>query len=133
MIVTTNAMTRITDKPDEQPLRYTMGRRFEAFTDEVFQVVRWILLVGLASYLAQTYDPLIFDVTYWFLAGLLFAYLASRFLLRPEIPFFANPASRAQRRLQTVLNFMVCVVIFALVLWGVSALTEAIADYRRAL
>ncbi|MDT8327757.1 MAG: hypothetical protein RQ750_10290 [Roseovarius sp.] len=121
-------MTRITDKS----WRYAMGRRFEAFTDEVFQVIRWILLVGFASYLAQTHDPLIFDVTYWFLAALLFAYLASRFLLRPEIPFLANPATRGQRLLQTALNFMVCVVIFALVLWGVGTLTHAIAEYRRA-
>lgn len=126
-------MSNILHRLSDPNQRHKMGRRFEAFTDEVFQVIRWILLVGLASYLAQTYDPLIFDVTYWCLAALLFAYLASRFLLRPEIPFFANPTTRAQRRLQTLLNFMVCVVIFALVLWGVSALTEAIADYRRAL
>ncbi|WP_300547755.1 hypothetical protein [Roseovarius sp.] len=126
-------MTRIIDKRTDQPWRYRMGRRFEAFTDEVFQVIRWILLVGLASYLAQSYDPLIFDLTYWFLATLLFAYLASRFLLRPEIPFLANPTTRGQRLLQSALNFMICVMIFALVLWGVSALTEAIADYRRVL
>lgn len=126
-------MKQILDRISDPRQRHKMGRRFEAFTDEVFQVIRWILLVGLASYLAQSYDPPIFDVTYWFLATLLFAYLASRFLLRPEIPFLASPTTRAQRLLQSALNFMVCVVIFTLVLWGVSALTQAIADYRRSL
>ena len=126
-------MKQIPDRISDPRQRHKMGCRFEAFTDEVFQVIRWILLVGLASYLAQSYDPPIFDVTYWFLAALLFACLASRFLLRPEIPFLANPGTRAQRLLQSSLNVMVCVVIFVLVLWGVSALAEAIADYRRAL
>src|SRR6056297_2798473 len=102
-------MTRITDTLADQNWRYGMGRRFEAMTDEIFQVIRWVL------------------------SALLFGYIASRFLLRPEIPFLGNPSGRMGRLIQSALNFLLCIVVFGLTIYAVSALTEAIAAYRGAL
>jgi len=110
-----------------------MGRRFEAVTNEIFQVIRWVLVVGFSSYLAQAHDLLILRLTYWILAALLFGYIASRFLLRPEIAFLGNPQGRAARLAQSALNFLLCIVIFGLTLYAVTELTAAIAAYRGAL
>ena len=107
-----------------------MGRRFEAMTDEIFQVIRWVLVVGLANYLARSHDAAVLTLTYWVLAVLLFGYIASRFLLRPEIPFLGNPQGRVARLAQSALNFLLCVGVFALTLYAVSELTGAIAAYR---
>ncbi|MGX0903276.1 hypothetical protein ACSSV8_001852 [Roseovarius sp. MBR-79] len=126
-------MTRLTDKLTDQTWRYAMGRQFEAVTDEIFQVIRWVLVVGFASYLSRAHDILILHVTYWVLSVLLFGYIASRFLLRPEIAFLGNPPGRAGRLAQSALNFGLCVVVFAVTLYAVSALTQAIADYRGGL
>jgi hypothetical protein len=126
-------MSRLTDNLTDQAWRHAMGRRFEAVTDEIFQVIRWVLVVGFASYLARAHDILILHVTYWVLAGLLFGYIASRFLLRPEIAFLGNPQGRAGRLVQSALNFGLCVVVFGVTLYAVSTLTGAIADYRGAL
>ncbi|MDZ7708746.1 MAG: hypothetical protein U5K36_00470 [Roseovarius sp.] len=123
-------MSRLTDKLTDQNWRRGMGRRFEAMTDEIFQVIRWVLVVGLANYLAQSHDALILTLTYWVLAALLFGYIASRFLLRPEIPFLGNPQGRVARLAQSALNFLLCVGVFALTLYAVSELTGAIAAYR---
>ncbi|SEL83400.1 hypothetical protein SAMN05443999_108156 [Roseovarius azorensis] len=123
-------MSHLTEKLADQTWRHSMGRRFEAMTDEIFQVIRWILLVGFANYLAKTHGTLTFSLTYWMLAALLFGYIASRFLLRPEVPFLGNPTARLPRLIQSALNFLLCVVVFALTLWAVGALTQAIADYR---
>ena len=132
MVVTTWHMTQLIDKLADQAWRYDMGRRFEELADEVFQVIRWVLVVGFASYLAKAHDEILFSVTYWLLSALLFGYIASRFLLRPEIPFLGNPAARIPRLIQSALNFMLCIVVFGLTLWAVSALTQAIAEYRGA-
>jgi len=126
-------MSRLIDKLTDQTWRHAMGRRFEALTDEVFQVIRWVLVVGLADYLARTHDAAILTLTYWVLSALLFGYIASRFLLRPEIPFLGNPAGRAGRLAQSALNFILCVGVFVLTLYAVSELTRAIATYRGAL
>ena len=127
-------MTRIIDTLADQNWRYGMGRRFEAMTDEIFQVIRWVLVVGLASYLAKTHDALgLLSLTYWVLSALLFGYIASRFLLRPEVPFLGNPSGRMQTLIQSALNFLLCIVVFGLTIYAVSALTEAIAAYRGAL
>ncbi|MGX0877535.1 hypothetical protein ACSSV4_002225 [Roseovarius sp. MBR-154] len=123
-------MTRIIATLTDQNWRYGVGRRFEALTDEIFQVIRWVLMVGFASYLARIRDSLILDLTYWGLSALLFGYIASRFLLRPEIPFLGNPTGHLARFVQSALNFLLCVVVFAFVLWIVTNLTEAIATYR---
>ncbi|MBC7132117.1 MAG: hypothetical protein H5U16_03305 [Roseovarius sp.] len=126
-------MSRLTDHLTDQAWRHAMGRRFEAVTDEIFQVIRWVLVVGFASYLARVHDILILHLTYWGLAALLFGYIASRFLLRPEIAFLGNPPGRAARLMQSALNFALCVGVFGLTLYAVTALTEAIAAYRGAL
>ncbi|MBE0454968.1 MAG: hypothetical protein IBX58_14965 [Roseovarius sp.] len=126
-------MSRLTDRLTDQAWRYAMGRRFEAVTDEIFQVIRWVLVVGFASYLARAHDILILHVTYWALSALLFGYIASRFLLRPEIGFLGNPEGRLARLAQSALNFLLCVVVFGLTLYAVNALTGAIAEYRGAL
>jgi len=126
-------MSRLIDNLTNQAWRHGMGRRFEAMTNEIFQVIRWGLVVGLANYLAHTHDAAILTLTYWILAGLLFGYIASRFLLRPEIPFLGNPQGRMARLAQSALNFLLCVGVFALTLYAVSELTHAIANYRGAL
>lgn len=113
--------------------RARIGARIEILTDESFQLIRWTLIVGFARYLSEAFPQRIFDLLYWGLAGLLFAYLVSRFLLRPEIRIIPNPAKRWQRLLQTLANMMICIVVFALVLWGLGQLTGAIADYRSGL
>ena len=76
---------------------------------------------------------MILRVTYWVLAGLLFGYIASRFLLRPEIAFLGNPQGRAGRLANSALNVLLCVMVFGLVLYAVGALTQAIAKYRGTL
>lgn len=123
-------MAQILEKLTDQTWRYSMGRRFEAATDEIFQVIRWVLIVGFANYLAHLRDSLILDLTYWGLSALLFGYIASRFLLRPEIPFLGRPTGRLARFAQSALNFLLCIVVFAVVLWMIANLTEAIATYR---
>ncbi|MFU8779264.1 MAG: hypothetical protein ACNA7M_16620 [Roseovarius sp.] len=123
-------MTHLIDKLTDQNWRYAMGRRFEALTDEIFQVIRWVLVVGFASYLARTNGSAVLTATHWGLSALLFGYIASRFLLRPEIAFLGNPAGRLGRLSQSALNFLLCIVVFGLTLWAIGTLTEVIADYR---
>jgi len=126
-------MSGIMEKLTDQTWRHAMGRRFEALTDEVFQVIRWVLVVGLADYLARSHDAMILTLTYWALSALLFGYVASRFLLRPEIPFLGNPSGRAGRLAQSALNFLLCVGVFLLTLYAVGELTGAIAAWRGTL
>jgi hypothetical protein len=126
-------MSRLIDKLTDQAWRHDMGRRFEALADEIFQVIRWVLIVGFADYLARAHDAAILTLTYWALSALLFGYIASRFLLRPEIPFLGNPPGRLGRLAQTALNFLLCVRVFLLTLYAISDLTGAIAAYRGAL
>lgn len=117
---------RLTD----QNVRQTIGRRFEAFVDEAFQVVRWSAMVGLAQFLAIRHPGPLFGLLYWVLAILLFGYIASRFLLRPEIRIFPDDAPRWQRLVQSAVNFLLCVVVFLALLWGIAAVTDGIAEYR---
>ena len=121
------------DKLADQRWRHAMGRRFEAMTDEVFQVIRWVLMVGLASFLAKSHDSMILTVTYWVLTALLFGYIASRFLLRPEVPFLGHARNRAAKLMNSALNFVLCVGVFALTLYAVSEMTGAIVAYRSTL
>ena len=126
-------MTRMIDKLTDQRWRHAMGRQFEALADEIFQVIRWVLVVGLASYLAKSHDAVILTLTYWVLSALLFGYIASRFLLRPEIAFLGTTKGRAARLLNAALNFLLCIVVFGLTLYAVSAMTQAIVTYRSTL
>lgn len=126
-------MLHLLETMADKTTRARIGARIETLTEESFQFIRWTLIVGFARYLSDAFPQRIFDLLYWGLAGLLFAYLVSRFLLRPEIRFVPNPKRHWQRLLQTLANMMLCVLIFALMLWGVGQLTAAIADYRSAM
>ena len=126
-------MSRILDKLTDQNWRFAMGRQFETLANEIFQVIRWVLVVGFANYLAHVHDMMILTLTYWVLSVLLFGYIASRFLLRPEIAFLGNPEGRAARLLQSALNFLLCIVVFGITLWSVSTMTAAISEYRAIL
>jgi hypothetical protein len=123
-------MTSLLDQLRSEDRRTRLGHRFEAVADEVFQVVRWILIVGFVSFLADETTLWVFDVIYWGLTGLLFASIASRFLLRPEIRLVPHPERLTQARVQTILNLMLCLALCMVVLWGVHHLTDAVAVYR---
>jgi len=110
--------------------RAALGRRIEHLTEEVFNVLRWSTAVGFVRYLAQETPGLAFSVLYWVLAGFLFAWLASRFLLRPEVAFFGPAPAGWRRWAQTALNFLLCAGIFGLVLWGVNVLVGALGAAR---
>jgi len=118
------------DKLTDQTVRHALGRRFEVLTDEVFNVVRWTVLVGFAKFLANTYPEPVFEIVYYALAALLFGYLASRFLLRPEIPFMPNRTKLWQRLVQSGLNLAVCMVAFMTVIWLIDILVTAVAQYQ---
>ena len=123
-------MWHVIDRISDQDWRFAVGRRVEALSNEVFQVVRWALVVGFADYMSRANGAVILWLAYWALAGLLFAYLASRFLLRPEIRLVPDPTQRWQRVLQSMLNFLICVGAFALVLWALSEISVAMLHYR---
>jgi predicted cobalt transporter CbtA len=123
-------MKRLSANITDQAWRHRMGRRFEAFTEEAFHVIRWSLMVGLARYLSVTAHGRAYDVIHWALAALLFGYIASRLLLRPEIPLVPEAAPTWQRLLQSAVNFLVCVGAFAILLWGINTLADGVAHYR---
>ncbi|MGF6859870.1 hypothetical protein ABIE69_000425 [Rhodobacteraceae bacterium MBR-64] len=110
--------------------RATLGGRIATLTEEAFQVLRWSVMVGFARYMAISFSGLLYDAVYWFFAGLLFAYLASRFLLSPEIRIFSGQISRTRRLVQTAFNFMVCVLAFVVVLWVLNALVDGFTTLR---
>lgn len=110
--------------------RAALGRRVETTTEEAFQVLRWSVMVGLARFMSISFPGLLYQAVHWGLAALLFAYLASRFLLRPEIRLFGPKPSRAQRLLQTAFNFFVCVLAFVVVLLLVNAMVDAATALR---
>ncbi|MFV2033968.1 MAG: hypothetical protein ACC631_02440 [Halocynthiibacter sp.] len=118
------------DKLSDAQSRHAMGRRFERLTDEVFHVVRWATLVGFVRFLENEFPSPGFTLAGWVLSLFLFGYLASRFLLRPEIRLFAASAPRSLRLIQHMLNFLLCVVVFALVIWAIYTLTDTITQYR---
>jgi len=119
-------IARLTD----QNVRHAIGLRFEAFVDEAFQVVRWSAIVGLGQFLATRYPIPLFGLLYWGLAILLFGYVASRFLLRPEVRLFPDDAPRWQQLMQSAVNFLLCIVVFLALLWAIAAVTNGIAEYR---
>ncbi|WP_101067414.1 hypothetical protein [Roseovarius salinarum] len=118
------------ERLSEESFRTQLGQRVEALTDEAFNVLRWTVLVGFARYVAQQASSIWFEVIYWVLAGLLFGYLASRFLLRPEVPIFAHRDARWKRITQTLVNYALCMAAFMAVIWALDRLVEAIAQYR---
>lgn len=118
------------DALDDPERRAALGRRIEHLTEEVFHVLRWSTAVGFVRYLALDDPRPLLSVLYWVLAGFLFAWLASRFLLRPEVAIFGPTPSGWRRGVQTGLNFLLCVGVFGLVLWGVNVLVEALGALR---
>ncbi|MDR9484158.1 MULTISPECIES: hypothetical protein [Sediminimonas] len=122
----TEFIARITD----QAWRSAMGRRFEAFTEEAFHVIRWSLMVGLARYLSLHAPGWQFTLIHWTLSALLFGYIASRLLLRPEIAIFKKTDTRWRKLLQSAFNFIVCVGAFLVLMWGINALAHGVAQYR---
>jgi len=126
-------MLHMFDMISDKELRARIGGRIETLTSEAFQIIRWSLIVGFARYLSDSFQALIFTLLYWGLASLLFAYLVSRFLLRPEVRIVPNPKLRWQRVLQSLVNMMICGLIFALALWAIGQLTAAISQYRASI
>ncbi|ABF54387.1 hypothetical protein [Sphingopyxis alaskensis] len=114
----------------DQNVRRAIGLHFEAFVNDAFQVVRWSAMVGFAQFLAARYPKPLFSLLYWCLASLLFGYIASRFLLRPEIRIFPTGASRWQRFVQSAFNFLLCIVLFLGLLSAIAAVTNGIAEHR---
>lgn len=110
--------------------RYALGRRFEALTDEAFTVLRWAFIVGFARFLSVTTGAVWAVAIHWTLSAMLLGYLASRFLLRPEIPVFGAADRRWKRLIQTAVNILICVGAFALVMWGLNLLVGGVAQYR---
>lgn len=123
-------MSHWIDTLADETARTAFGRRLEAVTYEVFNVLRWSFVVGFTRYLAVHAHALPYDLLHWTTSALLFVYLASRFLLRPEVPIFANRDRRWKRVLQTMVNLAICMVAFALVLWALNLLVDGFARYR---
>jgi len=110
--------------------REQQGRRFETLVDEVFHIVSWATFVGFAQFLEAEFPSPGFSIIRWVLTFFLFGYIASRFLLRPEIRFVPKDAPRWLRFFQSMLNFALCFVVFAFVLWGLQIVAATVADYR---
>lgn len=123
-------MTHILETMSNPEWRQYMGRRFEALTDEVFHIVRWAMIVGFVRYLETTYQAPAFTIARWVLSFFLFGYIASRFLLRPEIQLFPGTASRFLIAVRIIINFAICFITFALVLWSVSVLADVAGGIR---
>ena len=123
-------MRRWVDTLSDGQARSDLGRRFEALTDEAFNILRWTLVVGFLRFLAVNAGSVWFDVIHWSASALLFGALASRFLLRPELPVFASLDQRWKRRVQTAVNLGLCLLAFLLVMWLIEHLVDGVARYR---
>ncbi|MGX9856571.1 hypothetical protein ACR03S_14170 [Limimaricola variabilis] len=118
------------DHLSEDRFRRAFGTRLEAIATEIFTVLRWGLLVGLARLIAIETELLGFRLLHWALSALLFAYLASVFLLRPEIPLFARTDTRRKRLIQTGVNYAICMAAFMAAMFAIDALADAAAGMR---
>lgn len=123
-------MTSWIDRLSDEASRTSLGIRFETATGEVFNVLRWSFVVGFARFLTLTAPSIWFDAIYWTTSAMLFAYLASRFLLRPEVRIFVARDRRWKRVLQSVVNYALCMIAFVLVMWTLNHLVEGMARYR---
>jgi len=123
-------MSRWIETLSDETARTAFGRRLEAVAGESFSVLRWSLVVGFTRYLAVNAQALPYDLLHWTTSAMLFVYLASRFLLRPEVPIFATRDRTWKRVLQTTLNLAICMAAFALVIWALNLLVDGIARYR---
>lgn len=123
-------MKRWIDNLSDDEFRTRLGHRFETFVDEAFNIMRWTLVVGFLRFLAVNAGSLWFDLIYWAASLLLFGALASRLLLRPEVPLFAKLDRRWKRRVQTAVNLGLCLLAFLLAMWLIEHLVDGIARYR---
>ncbi|RMH41205.1 MAG: hypothetical protein D6688_11780 [Alphaproteobacteria bacterium] len=123
-------MRQILEKMADPAFRERLGRRFEKLADEVFHVIRWAMIVGFVQFLEYRHPGPGFTVLRWILSVFLFGYIASRFLLRPELRFVPDDAGPAARAAQTLANIILCIVAAAAVLWIVGRFAEAVANYR---
>jgi len=123
-------MTLWLHRLSDESFRSALGRRFEAISEEAFHVLRWCIMTGLARYLARTAPSVWFDAIHWGMSALLFGYLASRFLLRPEVPIFARTDRRWKRVVQTLVNYGLCMLAFLLVMMALNHLADGVARYQ---
>ncbi|SDZ23999.1 hypothetical protein SAMN05444004_10883 [Jannaschia faecimaris] len=114
----------------DQTYRLALGQRIEVAIGQAFNVLRWAIVVGFARFLTMQAGSIWFNAIYWATSAMLFGYLASLFLLRPEVPLFRSVDRLWKRRLQTVANLVLCMVAFMLVFQGINALVDGIAVYR---
>ncbi len=126
----TTLMARIWQAISAPSARAALGARVEAGASIAFGVVRWGIVLGFVRFLAAETGSPGFRALYWGLSAVLFAYLASLFLLRPEIPVFRRPDTGAKRMVQTLLNLGVCALAFAAVMWVVNGLADAAVAHR---
>jgi hypothetical protein len=104
-----------------------IAKRLDRATHDIFDLVRWITIVGVTRFLWVDTGQLVFAILYWILAGTLFVFLAAQFLLRTEITVFVVADKWWKRFANHAANFMICVVAFVLTLWFVELLTVAFA------
>lgn len=123
-------LRRWLDQLSDDRWRRFVGDRLETAATETFTVLRWGLLVGLARLIALETGLWGFKALHWVLSALLFAYLASIFLLRPEIPIFARADTRRKRLIQTGVNHAVCMAAFMAAMMAINALADAAAEMR---
>jgi len=94
---------------------------------DIFDLVRWITIVGVARYLWIDTGQFIFALLYWILVATLFGFLVAQFLLRTDIAIYPTPDRWWQSAVNHGVNFLICVVAFGLTLWFVELLTVAFA------
>ncbi len=123
-------MIRLIEYLSEADNRRNLGRAIERQAREVFDVVRWISMVGFARYLEVQTSMTGFMILRWVLTVFLFGYIVSRFLLRPEITIFPETTISWQRIVQFLVNVLICLVVFLAVIWSANSLAEAVARYR---
>lgn len=86
--------------------------------------------MGFLRFLTVNAGSVWFDVIHWSAGAPLFDALASRFLLRTEVPVFASLDRRWKRRIQTVVNLGLCLLAFVLAMWLIEHLVDGVARYR---
>ena len=107
--------------------KHRLARLLDRVAHDIFNLVRWITIVGVTRFLWVDTGQVVFAVLYWILAATLFGYLAAQFLLRTDIVLF-DPTDKWWKTFANhAVNFMICVVAFGLTLWFVELLTVAFA------
>ncbi len=108
-------------------LKHKVARILDRAAHDIFDLVRWITIVGVTRFLWVDSDQFVFALLYWILAATLFGYLAAQFLLRTDIVIFEVADRWWKTFTNHAVNFVICVVAFGLTLWFVELLTIAFA------